>query len=343
MTTSRHPSSGRGQSGVALILVVWTFAVLAVLAAEFARAMRDDALSTRNFKQETIAHYVCVAAINEVILALQDRRERGDLEADEAEDQGIVDPVETLNFGDGQWVEGEFNGTKYEVRTTDEGGRLGLNDVSPEVLRLVFRNLEYEQDVGDVITDSIIDWRDEDDAHGINGAEDEYYEGLRRPYQCKDAPFDTIDELLLVRGVTEEIYYGTEEVPGLRDLFSVFNRTKRLNLGSVTPEMMIAIAGLDREEAEELRDRRNENKGELPEELRTLTAESETGTRDGVPVDLTIEARVKDASGRVLSHLGMVGRVAAGGDGLRLYRWYDSIFWEETEESGEADDEAGTG
>src|SRR5205085_7431496 len=43
----------RRQRGVALILVLWTLAALAVLAAEFARAMHDEAASTRNFKEST--------------------------------------------------------------------------------------------------------------------------------------------------------------------------------------------------------------------------------------------------------------------------------------------------
>ena len=59
------------ERGAALILVLWTFAALTALAGEFARAMREDAQSTKNFKEETISHYVAIAAINEALLAIE--------------------------------------------------------------------------------------------------------------------------------------------------------------------------------------------------------------------------------------------------------------------------------
>ena len=65
MTGGREPIR---QRGAALILVLWTFAALTALAGEFARAMRQDAQSTRNFKEETVSHYIAVAAINDCLL-----------------------------------------------------------------------------------------------------------------------------------------------------------------------------------------------------------------------------------------------------------------------------------
>jgi general secretion pathway protein K len=56
-----------------------------------------------------------------------------------------------------------------------------------------------------------MDWKDLNDLHMLNGAEEDYYRSLERPYSCKDGPFDIIDELLLVRGVTPEILYGSKD------------------------------------------------------------------------------------------------------------------------------------
>ncbi len=42
--------------------------------------------------------------------------------------------------------------------------------------------------------------------HRLNGAEDDYYEGLPEPYPCKDGPFEDPAELRKVRGVTPELY-----------------------------------------------------------------------------------------------------------------------------------------
>jgi type II secretory pathway component PulK len=58
------------------------------------------------------------------------------------------------------------------------------------------------------ITSSILDWIDQDKNEHPNGTETEYYETLNPPYKCKDAPVDDLTELLLVRGVSQEIFWG---------------------------------------------------------------------------------------------------------------------------------------
>jgi hypothetical protein len=57
---------------------------------------------------------------------------------------------------------------------------------------------------------AIIDWRDEDDTseqHG--GGESDYYLSLPDGYYAKNAPFETVEELLQIRGVLPELLYGT--------------------------------------------------------------------------------------------------------------------------------------
>jgi hypothetical protein len=62
----------------------------------------------------------------------------------------------------------------------------------------------------DEIADSIIDWRDTDEQVSATGAESEYYQSLQPPYQCKNGPFETVEELLLVKGMTPELLYGMD-------------------------------------------------------------------------------------------------------------------------------------
>jgi hypothetical protein len=55
---------------------------------------------------------------------------------------------------------------------------------------------------------AIMDWRDEDSDISNFGAENEYYLSLPQPYYCKNAPFEVLEEILLVRGATPELIYG---------------------------------------------------------------------------------------------------------------------------------------
>lgn len=337
-TTTIKPSSPRrGQSGVALILVLWTFAAVAVLAAEFARAMHDEAASTRNFKESERARMVAIAGISEAILALKADRREGTLQdaQQDADVNEADDPVRSMSHGDGQWVEASFQGHPYEVRAIDEAGKLSLNLIDGQLLRTVFTNLEMEDDAVETIADSIVDWRDDDDLHLTNGAESEYYEGLDRPYRAKNAAFDSVEELLLVKGVTRESFYGHDGIPGMKDLFSVFNQSKGVNARSMTPAVMRALGGIDEEAADQFgKDRHGDGSEAVLEQMKALLGASGANMQDRVPQQLTLEARVKDASGvAILAHLGAVLNLSNDGDGLRLYRWYDSIF-DDSDQSG---------
>jgi general secretion pathway protein K len=59
------------------------------------------------------------------------------------------------------------------------------------------------------IEDSLIDWRNPNGMAGFSGAKDDYYNHLKPPYYCKNGPIDDLSELLLVKGITPEIYWGS--------------------------------------------------------------------------------------------------------------------------------------
>jgi hypothetical protein len=60
------------------------------------------------------------------------------------------------------------------------------------------------------VADAILDWMDPDDEPREFGCEVEYYSGLEPPYGAKNGPLDTIEELLLVRGVTPQLLFGVD-------------------------------------------------------------------------------------------------------------------------------------
>ncbi len=95
---------------------------------------------------------------------------------------------------------------------SDENGKININTASREILvrALQANGIELGND-RDEIADSILDWIDADDNHRLNGVESNYYEGLNPPYKAKNAPLDSIDELLKIRGITKELVYGSPD------------------------------------------------------------------------------------------------------------------------------------
>src|SRR5262249_26797472 len=133
-----------GERGVALLLVLWVFMVLGVLALDFGRYMRDDASAALNDADQTQGYYLAVGGMMRALWTAQQDREAGRAAANPANAgrsaPTIGDPDEGENpFPvDGGWHPGTLAGGKYEVRLTDQGGLVSLNKTSEAVLtRLV--------------------------------------------------------------------------------------------------------------------------------------------------------------------------------------------------------------
>src|SRR5262249_27263783 len=60
------------------------------------------------------------------------------------------------------------------------------------------------------VANAIIDWIAPDQTPRTSGAEDEYYSTLSPPYHAKNGPLDTLEELLLVKGVTPQLLFGND-------------------------------------------------------------------------------------------------------------------------------------
>src|SRR5206468_2249781 len=87
-------------------------------------------------------------------------------------------------------------------------GKLSLNSANYEQLMRL-------PGMTDDVAGALIDWRDPDDIASASGAESEAYLALAEPYYAKNAPFETVEEALLVRGVTRPMLYGNGTAPPL--------------------------------------------------------------------------------------------------------------------------------
>lgn len=102
--------------------------------------------------------------------------------------------------------------SSFRYGVTDEAGKLNVNallqiDPSGKILHDALMKLP---NMTEEIADAIVDWIDPDDEPRTNGAENSYYMGLTPGYRCKNGPLDTIEELLLIRGITPELLFGSD-------------------------------------------------------------------------------------------------------------------------------------
>jgi len=231
--------------GIALIMVLWVTAILTVVVLEFCFAMRTEIRITQNFKDEVQLHALAEGGVQRAIAELifkhdpqvQQFRKRVKMEE--------IPPEKREWVTDGRAYELSTDQATTQVRVMGEGGKLNINTISESRLRKIMDNFGLEPDQRDIVVDSIMDWKDSDDLHRLNGAETDYYQSLPKPYQAKDANLDSIEELLLIRGVTPELYYGkkrpgkeesgtTAVQGGLKDIFSIYSMGEQIDINSAT-------------------------------------------------------------------------------------------------------------
>ncbi len=213
----RLPGIRNPEGGIALIIVLLVLSLLLAVVGEFALAMRLEGTTTLNFRAAVTASYLAEAAYQRALAEIlpdaiaHHRDEAGLLVFRRSRTESPKSPRRDLALGPGR--------VSYKI--TDEEARLNLNRATPDQLHRLLTELGVEREARDVIVDSIQDWRDPNEEHRLNGAESDFYLALPVPYKSKNADFDSVEELLQVRGVTREIFYGTPDKPGLVEYLTV--------------------------------------------------------------------------------------------------------------------------
>ena len=249
----------KSERGAVLLVVLWTLIILTVMALELGRSMRLEGMTTDTYQQEAKAYSLAVAGLNRALYHFLIAESQGrTLLSLQSSVEVEPEPADVWIRADGTWYSEEFGEGGYRTRVSDEGAKINLNRVDEITLKQAFLNLDLERELAEALTDAILDWRDADDLKRLNGAERDYYLSLPTPYPAKDAPFDSVDELLLVRGVTRQLFFG-EDGPALREIFTVYGgQQRRINLLTASPAVLQAALGIDSDLAQELVQRRAE-------------------------------------------------------------------------------------
>ncbi|EMG39092.1 type II secretory pathway, component PulK [Desulfocurvibacter africanus PCS] len=259
----RTPTIGRiayahAPGGFALVAVLWVTAILAAIAtgyATMARLQGQEALHGLTAAKQT---YLLQSALAKGKHELRKYTLNRHLLARKDELESIGQKTLGLWWPRHEAYRIRLEDMNMAVRLVGDTGKLDVNslDYARWVTLLAACGLEDSAEIT-AVANSIVDWTDEDTNFSIGGAENDYYQGLDKPYLCKDGPMESIEELLLVKGVTPELYHGTDERPGLSDLLDVGGSQDKLDINSASPRAFLMIQGLSPETIAELETIRN--------------------------------------------------------------------------------------
>jgi general secretion pathway protein K len=296
----KHKSN---QSGIALMIVLWVLVLLMALATEFAFSMKMEVNTTRNYKEDAESYYLAKAGLN---LALAELLKNASFHSIHDEYGWITDAgnlaktpsaVEEKVLAEGEGVFDIVNRTDIKLgngtityNIKDENGKIPINSSSKIILNklLAYSGVQEKLDQ-DIISDSIMDWIDSNKNHRINGAEDDYYRTQHPPYLAKNGRIETLSELLKVRGVTEEILYGSQEeggeYKGIAQFLTIYNFAS-VNPNTTSAEVLNII--FSPEQVAEILKNRAE-KGYHSKSLSTFFRVTSTGKVEGSSTEHTLE------------------------------------------------------
>jgi Type II secretion system (T2SS), protein K len=180
----------KSESGSVLVLVLWVLVLLSFIVGELVGHNREKAYLAANgwesFRQgqaiESVLHLFALAGW----------------------------PIPGSEEKMGKWVPLSVDGMDVLVRVEKEATKTNLNQANDAQIRdkIIQWLGEDRFDEAEQLADAILDWRDPDDLTRTNGAEADDYEAQGLDYGPSNGPFNMLTELLLVRGVTRELFWG---------------------------------------------------------------------------------------------------------------------------------------
>ena len=196
--------------GSILVALLWCFALLSVVVVGVLYSSRLELMVVKNHGDQIQAHYLALAGIEKTkALLYHDLKERQRM----AKNHSGTLFDSTQDFKDVPFGRGEFRIFRQGRR--DENGRL-IYGIADEESRLNLNTASNEElgklyEITPEVVASIKDWKDGDSTASNGGAEAEYYAALQPPYLPRNGPFQTVRELLMVRGVTPQLFKEEDE------------------------------------------------------------------------------------------------------------------------------------
>jgi general secretion pathway protein K len=229
----------RNNRGIALLLTISVTTILVALALEYNRRARFAVVSTAVTRDRLTLSHMASSGIHAAMALLAKDRAESNIDSFQ-EDWANSDKINEL------LTEIPFDGGALSVTIADEMGRIQINALVKfpdsrrfnESQRLFLeRYLNYFKDDTEetpedsqppAIINSLKDWLDSGDDEaitGLSGAESNYYQDLSPAYNPRNGPISDLNDLLLVKGITPDLFYGSTDKPGIAGSLTVYGMT----------------------------------------------------------------------------------------------------------------------
>lgn len=211
---------------MALVAVLIVVSILSIIAVSVNFTQSVSYRLSQNSISRAKAEALAEAGVSRAILALRDSR------------------ADQRWRADGRAYEFSFAGTRMNIRIQDEAGRIDLNTANEDILGRLFRSAGFDDQGADEMVDRLVDWRDRDDLHRLNGAEAPAYAAAGLAYGPRNGRFQTVDEVRMVIGMTAASFAR------IAPAVTVYTNQPGIDRATAPLEALGALPGMDREKAD---------------------------------------------------------------------------------------------
>jgi general secretion pathway protein K len=237
----------KDRKGVVLILVLSMVALFSAMIVNFSADEGLDIELAYNFRDSIQSQYLALAGVESAKVILSQDNTLYD-----APDEPWAEFPEYAATASSYLEGGVLSGTITDECSKFDLNSLAIADDKRDLRKAQFQrlftvlNIDITQEELDDLTNSLVDWLDADSEVTMGGAEEEYYQSLEPPYHIKNGPMDSIEEILLVKGMKSEYFSGTENYEGIRNYVTVCPpntaSSGRININTASEVVLRSIA-----------------------------------------------------------------------------------------------------
>ena len=331
----------REGGGSALIVVLWVLVILSLLVGSLAFNMEIEARVASYYRKRLRAQHLARSGVELArILLVKSSRVKDNTEEEKAAAEAGGLRMSILHLSRGLGVRGlqrKLASGTIELDILPEEGRRNVNMLSDDDWEEILDQANVPSEKWDELIDCFRDWVDQNDEHRLNGAEsdDPFYR--ERGYECKNAPLDTVDELLLIKGFDARIVYGgppmeegEDPLLGIAQWLTVWG-DGRVNVNTADREVLLTLPDVDEYAVDAIIEGRKGEDGEEGTEDDGYKDINDVIAAAGLPETLRDRICVRSRKYLRVVSFGKVGEVGSGvwcvlevdGETVR------AVFWRE--------------
>ena len=246
------------RAGSALVIVLWVIGLLAIIVASFAFDMRLESIITSYCRKRLKAEYLAQSGLEMVKVVVQKKDLiTGDKQTDGEDAEDSWYPLaRALKYGGSASFSQPLGDGEIVISIVPEPARRNINKLDEKDWEGILEVAGVPAEQWDALIDCFFDWTDAETPTAVrpDGAEtDDYYARLPKPYKAHDGPIETIDELLLIKGFTNQVVYGgipeggdSEDAAwsGLADMLTTYG-DGLVNVNAASRRVLMSLPDVD--------------------------------------------------------------------------------------------------